>query len=96
MHDIQYCANGSFLKISIKMSVAGEEGDVCRETLESWRERVKELKRGFEPADIWNQNETGTMWKALPEMSALGSRDGVVVRALVLVEMIISVMTRRG
>ena len=52
-----------------QMSVAGEEGDVCQETLESWRERVKELMRGFEPADIWNQDETGTMWKALPEKS---------------------------
>lgn len=51
------------------MSVAGEEGDVCEETLESWRERVKELIRGFEPADIWNEDETGSMWNALPEKS---------------------------
>ncbi|XP_068697449.1 tigger transposable element-derived protein 6-like [Montipora foliosa] len=50
-------------------SVAGEERDVCQEILESWRERVKELIRGFEPADMWNQDETGTMWKALPEKS---------------------------
>ena len=35
-----------------QMSVAGEKGDVCQDTLESWRERVKELLRGFEPADI--------------------------------------------
>ena len=25
--------------------------------------------KGFEPTDIWNQDETGTMWKALPEKS---------------------------
>ena len=30
--------------------------ECCQETLESWRERVKELIRGFEPADIWNQD----------------------------------------
>ena len=30
-------------------------------------EGVKELMRGFEPANIWNQGETGTMWEALPE-----------------------------
>lgn len=35
-----------------QMSVAGEEEDVCRETLESRREQVKELIRGFEPAEI--------------------------------------------
>ena len=55
------------------MSVAAEEENVCQEILESWRERVKELIRGFEPADIWNQAETGTMWKGLPDKS-LGER----------------------
>ena len=52
-----------------QMSIASEEGDVCQATLDSWREQVKELKRGFEPADIWNQDETGTMWKAQPDKS---------------------------
>ena len=55
------------------MSVAGDEGDVCQETLESWRGQVKELIRGFEPADIWNQDETGAMWKGLPD-KPLGER----------------------
>lgn len=56
-----------------QMSIAGEEGDVCQETFESCREWVKELISGFEPADIWNQDETGTKRKALPEKS-LGER----------------------
>ena len=44
-----------------QMSVTSEEGDVCRETLESWRQLVKELRGGFEPANIWNQVKTGTL-----------------------------------
>jgi len=52
------------------MSIAGEEGDVCQETFESCREW---LISGFEPAYIWNQDETGTKRKALPEKS-LGER----------------------
>ena len=38
-------------------------------TVESWSERVKELTRGFVPEDIWNEDETGTFWKALPTTS---------------------------
>ena len=31
------------------LNIAGEEGDVSQETVESWSERVKELTRGFAP-----------------------------------------------
>ena len=51
------------------LNIAGEEGDVSQETVESWSERVKELTRGFAPEDIWNEDETGTFWKALPTTS---------------------------
>lgn len=52
-----------------QMHIAGEEGDVRQETVESWEERVKELIIGYEPSDIWNMDETGTFWKALPDKS---------------------------
>lgn len=52
-----------------EMSIAGEEGDVSAETVESWQERVKEITRGYTPQDVWNQDETGSFWKALPEKS---------------------------
>ena len=57
-----------------QMNVAGEEGDVNQETVESWNERVKELTTGFAPADVWNQDETGTFWKSLPSKSLAEKR----------------------
>ncbi|XP_068704538.1 tigger transposable element-derived protein 6-like [Montipora foliosa] len=51
------------------MSIAGEEGDESAETVESWKERVKEITRGYAPQDVWNEYETGSFWKALPENS---------------------------
>ena len=52
-----------------QMNVAGEEGDVNEETMTSWAERARELVRGYQPADVWNMDETGLFWKALPEKS---------------------------
>ena len=51
------------------MKVAGEEGDVNQETLSSWDERSRELLRGYEPRNVWNMDETGQFWKALPDKS---------------------------
>ena len=51
------------------MSVAGEEGDVSSLKLESWKERSRELVRGWKPENIWNIDETGCFWKGLPEVS---------------------------
>ena len=52
-----------------QMNIAGEEGDVNQENLESWQERVKEQTRNYAPKDVWNQDETGTFWKTLPAKS---------------------------
>ena len=51
------------------MSVAGEEGVVSSMTLESWKERSRELVRGWKAENIWNIDETGCFWKGLPEVS---------------------------
>ena len=51
------------------MSVAGEEGDVNSMALKSWKERSRELIRGWKPENIWNIDETGCFWKGLPEVS---------------------------
>lgn len=48
------------------MNIAGKEGDVSPETMDSWNERVRELTRGYSPKDIWNEDETGCFWKAMP------------------------------
>ena len=46
-----------------------EEGDVSQETLSSWDERSRELMRGYEPRNVWNMDETGQFWRALPDKS---------------------------
>ena len=39
-------------------------------TFESWKERLRELVRGWKAENIWNIDETaGCFWKGLPEVS---------------------------
>ncbi len=33
----------------------------------SWKERIPEIVGGYAPSDIWNLDETGCFWRALPE-----------------------------
>ena len=51
------------------MAIAGEDGDVKDETIESWNERVREITRGWKPEDVWKMDETGSFWRGLPETS---------------------------
>ena len=51
------------------MTVAGEEADVSPQTVESWRERSRELIKGWQPENVWNMDETGCFWKGLPDVS---------------------------
>ena len=46
--------------------ISGESGDVQGDTVESWKERLPEILRGFRKEDIWDLDETGCFWKALP------------------------------
>ena len=50
-----------------QITISGEAGDVAGETVESWKERLPELLQGYEAKDVWNLDETGCFWKALPE-----------------------------
>ena len=47
--------------------VNGEAGKVSGETVNAWMERLWELTKDYRPADIWNMDETGCFFKALPE-----------------------------
>ena len=49
------------------MRVSGELGDVSGLTVSSWKERLPEIVKGYEPDDIWNMDESGVFWQALPE-----------------------------
>ena len=46
---------------------SAESGDVEGATVESWKERLPEIVQGYEKDDIWNMDETGLFWRALPD-----------------------------
>ena len=52
-----------------QFSAAGEYGEVNPETLKSWAERLPEIVKGYKLKDIWNADETGLFWRALPDKS---------------------------
>ena len=49
------------------MIISGESGEVSGKTVESWKERLPEIVDGYKAEDIWNMDETGCFWKALPD-----------------------------
>ena len=49
-----------------QLTVCGESGDVQGQTVDSWMERLPEIVEGYRKDDIWNMDETGVFWKALP------------------------------
>lgn len=49
--------------------VEGGSGQVQTETVDSWMERLRELCKGYKFEDIWNEDETGCFFRALPEKS---------------------------
>ena len=51
-----------------QFSVAGEDGEVNAETF-AWAERLPEIVKGYGLKDIWNADETGLFWRALPDKS---------------------------
>lgn len=50
-----------------QLKICGESGDVRGETVESWKERLPEIVQGYEKEDVWNMDETGIFWRALPD-----------------------------
>ena len=50
-----------------ELRICGESGDVKGPTVDSWLERVPELVAGYAQNNIWNMDETGLFWKALPD-----------------------------
>ena len=49
------------------MSICGESGDVRGYTVTSWKERLPEILRGYDKRDVFNLDETGCFWRALPD-----------------------------
>ena len=50
-----------------KMTISGESGDVSGLTVDSWKERLPEIMQGYSSDNIWNLDESGVFWKALPD-----------------------------
>lgn len=48
-------------------TVCGESGDVRLSTVDLWKERLPEIVQGFTKDNIWNMDETGLFWRALPD-----------------------------
>ena len=47
--------------------ITGEADDIPKMTIQSWIERLPELTSGYELRTIWNMDELGLFFKALPE-----------------------------
>ncbi len=50
-----------------RLKVNDESGDVQGVTVDSWKEHLQEIIQGYVKDDIWNMDETGVFWKALPD-----------------------------
>ena len=49
-----------------KLKFYDESGDVQGEKIDSWKKHLTEII-GFEKENIWNMDETGSFWRALPD-----------------------------
>ena len=50
-----------------KVAVSGESGEVSGVTVCAWKERLPEILRGYDKKNVYNLDETGCFWKALPQ-----------------------------
>ena len=51
-------------RFSVKqLKICGESGS----TVDSWKERLPEIIKGFKKEEIWKMDETGLFWRALPD-----------------------------
>ncbi|RWR99099.1 tigger transposable element-derived protein 6-like protein [Dinothrombium tinctorium] len=49
--------------------LSGESADVCMKTVQEWKERVKDLCKGYSNDQIYNCDKTGLFWRAIPSKS---------------------------
>ena len=50
-----------------QLRVFGKSGEVKSQMVESWKEHLPELLHGYSSNNIYNLDETGCFWRALPE-----------------------------
>jgi hypothetical protein len=49
--------------------LSGDRGEVSKETVDDWVKRLPILTEGYRPEDIYNADETGLYFRALPSKS---------------------------
>lgn len=49
--------------------ISGEAGGVREEIVTSWQERLPNILNGYSPENIFNKDETGQFFRALPNRS---------------------------
>ena len=49
------------------MKICGESGEVQGETVDSWKEQLPQIVQGYLKDNIWNMDETGLFFCALPD-----------------------------
>ena len=50
-----------------QLKISGDSGYVEGATVDSWKERLPEIVRGYEKDNIWNMDKTGLFWQELPD-----------------------------
>ncbi|XP_071965525.1 tigger transposable element-derived protein 6-like [Antedon mediterranea] len=60
-----------------QLVICGERGDVNQEVVTQWKEQISELCVGYEPKDIFNCDETGLFFRALPDRTLAEKHDDV-------------------
>ena len=55
--------------------ISGESASVNTETTEEWKNRLPNILRGYNDDDVYNADETGLLFKALPDKSLVVTKD---------------------
>ena len=59
------------------LKISGESDEVSGETVSSWKERLPEIVGNYSNEDIWNLDESGVFWQALPDSGFSQKREAV-------------------
>ena len=55
--------------------ISGESGGVCATTTEEWKHRLTTIINGYSDDDIYNADETGLLFKAIPDRSLVLNKE---------------------
>ncbi len=71
----EFVASNSWLEKFTKRNnigfnvLSGEAADVSTETVTDWKKRLNDLCKDYSAEDIFNCDETGLFWRAIPSKS---------------------------